>query len=66
MNDKTKFWLNIATLLLLFGAIFLFGRYGSGYQVRILNNVAIFITLAVSYNLVNGVCGLLHLAPTLS
>jgi branched-chain amino acid transport system permease protein len=33
------------------------------YQVRLLNNVAIFITLAVSYNLINGVCGQLHLGP---
>jgi branched-chain amino acid transport system permease protein len=31
--------------------------------VRLLNNMAIFITLAVSYNLVNGVCGQLHLGP---
>jgi branched-chain amino acid transport system permease protein len=31
--------------------------------VRLLNNMAIFITLAVAYNLVNGVCGQLHLGP---
>jgi branched-chain amino acid transport system permease protein len=31
--------------------------------VRLLNNVAIFITLAVAYNLINGVCGQLHLGP---
>ena len=31
--------------------------------MRLLNNVAIFITLAVAYNLVNGVCGQLHLGP---
>lgn len=31
--------------------------------MRLLNNMAIFITLAVSYNLVNGVCGQLHLGP---
>lgn len=63
MNDKLKFWLNIAALFFLFGVIFLFSRYGSGYQIRILNDIGIFITLAVSYNLVNGVCGLLHLGP---
>jgi len=63
MGTKAKFCLNTATLLGLFGLIYLFSRYGSGYQVRILNNIAIFITLAVSYNLVNGVCGLLHLGP---
>lgn len=33
------------------------------YTVRILENVAIFITLAVSYNLINGVVGQFSLAP---
>jgi branched-chain amino acid transport system permease protein len=33
------------------------------YQVRLLNNMAIFITLAVAYHLINGVCGQLHLGP---
>jgi branched-chain amino acid transport system permease protein len=35
----------------------------SQYTIRILNNVAIFITLAVSYNLINGVAGQFSLAP---
>ncbi len=39
------------------------GRFASEYQVRLLNNMAVFITLAVSYNLINGVCGQLHLGP---
>ena len=63
MSKKLKYRLNVVSLVLLFGILFLFSRYGSGYQVRILNNIAIFITLAVSYNLINGVCGLLHLGP---
>jgi len=63
MSAKWKFCLNIAALSALFGLLYLFSRYGSGYQIRILTNIAIFITLAVSYNLVNGVCGLLHLGP---
>ena len=63
MSEKLKFGFNVVSLVLLFGVLFLFSRYGSGYQVRILNNIAIFITLAVSYNLINGVCGLLHLGP---
>jgi branched-chain amino acid transport system permease protein len=63
MSDKSKFRLNAASVILLFGILFLFSRYGSGYQLRILNNIAIFITLAVSYNLINGTCGLLHLGP---
>jgi branched-chain amino acid transport system permease protein len=37
--------------------------WGNEYQVRLLNNMAIFITLAVAYNLINGVCGQLHLGP---
>ena len=37
--------------------------WGDEYQVRLLNNMAIFITLAVAYNLINGVCGQLHLGP---
>ena len=63
MSEKLKFRLNVVSLVFLFGVLFLFSRYGSGYQVRILNNIAIFITLAVSYNFINGVCGLLHLGP---
>jgi branched-chain amino acid transport system permease protein len=55
--------LNVAATLLLFGILYLFHLYGSEYQIRILNNMAIFITLAVSYNLVNGFCGILHLGP---
>jgi branched-chain amino acid transport system permease protein len=38
-------------------------RWANEYQVRLLNNVAIFITLAVAYNLINGVCGQLNLGP---
>ena len=63
MTDKLKFRLNALSLFFLFCVLFAFDRYGSGYQVRILNNIAIFIILAVSYNLINGICGLLHLGP---
>jgi branched-chain amino acid transport system permease protein len=63
MSDKLKFRLNLVLIFLLFGALFLYSRYGSEYGIRILNNMAIFITLAVSYNLINGICGLLHLGP---
>jgi branched-chain amino acid transport system permease protein len=55
--------LNTLSILILLGVLLLFHRYGSLYQIRILNNMAIFITLAVSYNLVNGICGQLHLGP---
>jgi branched-chain amino acid transport system permease protein len=55
--------LSLAGVALLFGALYLVDRHGSLYQVRILNNMAIFVILAVSYNLVNGICGQLHLGP---
>ena len=46
-------------ILFLGGASF----WGNDYYVRLLNTTAIFITMAVSYNLVNGICGQLHLGP---
>jgi len=49
------------------GILFLFLRYAdnnfNAYSIRILNNVAIFIILAVSYNLINGITGQLSLEP---
>ena len=60
---KQNVWLNVAALVALFLILFLFDNYGSKYQIRILNNMGIFITLAVSYNLVNGFCGVLNLGP---
>lgn len=63
MKNLSKSCLNPLSILLLLGVLFLFAHYGSDYQIRILSNMAIFITLAVSYNLVNGICGMLHLGP---
>jgi branched-chain amino acid transport system permease protein len=62
-NGKRNIWLDLAALIVLFVILYLFNKYGTEYQIRILNNMAIFITLAVSYNLVNGFCGVLHLGP---
>lgn len=62
-RQKRNLLLNGVGLILLGGVLFLFSRYGSDYHIRILNNMAIFITLAVSYNLINGICGILHLGP---
>ena len=58
-----KNWLNLGMVGLL--CLFLWGasRWADEYQVRLLNNVAVFIILAVSYNLINGVCGQFHLGP---
>jgi branched-chain amino acid transport system permease protein len=62
-TTKWNIWLNLAALIVLFAILFLFNTYGTEYQIRILNNMGVFITLAVSYNLVNGFCGVLHLGP---
>jgi branched-chain amino acid transport system permease protein len=56
-------YLNLGALILLFLFLGVMSRWANEYQVRLLNNVAIFITLAVAYNLINGVCGQLHLGP---
>lgn len=39
------------------------GSHFSDYSVRILNNIAIFIVLAVSYNVINGITGQFSLQP---
>ncbi len=62
-KSKRDLVLNTVGVFALFGTLMLFDRFGTDYQIRILNNMAIFITLAVSYNLVNGICGILHLGP---
>lgn len=48
-----------ALLLFLFYA----DNYFSAYSIRILNNIAVFIVLAVSYNLINGITGQFSLEP---
>jgi len=55
--------LTLGTLLLL--ALFLLSAHFwfNDYSVRLLNTTAIFIIMAVSYNLINGICGQLHLGP---
>jgi branched-chain amino acid transport system permease protein len=62
-KEQRNLLLNVSSIVLLFGVLYLFNTYGSDYHIRILNNMAVFITLAVSYNLVNGMCGILHLGP---
>jgi len=48
-------------------ALFAFLNWAKGnateYHIRLLNNCAIFITLAASYNLINGICGQFSLEP---
>ena len=56
-------WLSYLGCLVLFLFLYLCQREASDYQIRILNLIAIFITLAVSYNLITGVTGQFSLAP---
>jgi branched-chain amino acid transport system permease protein len=55
--------LTVAGAGVLFLLLYLASQYVSEYQIRILNNAAIFITLAVSYNLINGITGQFSLEP---
>jgi branched-chain amino acid transport system permease protein len=53
----------IAGLVILAFGLWAVSGLAGDYYLRLLNLSAIFITLAVSYNLINGVCGQLHLGP---
>jgi branched-chain amino acid transport system permease protein len=55
--------LTLASIGVLFFLLHLASQYVSEYQIRILNNAAIFTTLAVSYNLINGITGQFSLEP---
>jgi branched-chain amino acid transport system permease protein len=55
--------LTVASVGALFFLLHLSSQYVSDYQIRILNNAAVFITLAVSYNLINGITGQFSLEP---
>jgi branched-chain amino acid transport system permease protein len=63
IREQRNLILNTLTIVLLFVILWFFDQYGTDYQIRILNNIAVFITLAVSYNLINGICGVLNLGP---
>ncbi|HEY7535836.1 MAG TPA: branched-chain amino acid ABC transporter permease [Thermodesulfobacteriota bacterium] len=53
----------ILSLILLFGLLLWANAYVSPYVIQILNITAIYIILAASYNLVNGVTGQFSLGP---
>lgn len=56
-------WINIGFILAALWFIWFAQNHFDEYTVRILNNIAIFIILAVSYNLINGVTGQFSLEP---
>ncbi|MDR2081790.1 MAG: branched-chain amino acid ABC transporter permease [Campylobacteraceae bacterium] len=58
-----KIAINGAVFLIATGFILLAPVIFGEYSIRILNNIAIFIILAVSYNLINGVTGQFSLEP---
>jgi branched-chain amino acid transport system permease protein len=62
-SSRRNVILTFGILLLLFLFLASVHLWSSDYYVRLLNTTAIFITMAVSYNLVNGICGQLHLGP---
>ncbi len=55
--------LKLFIILSAFGFIFIAQNNFNDYTIRILNNIAIFIILAASYNLINGVTGQFSLEP---
>ena len=60
MASRFKFWLAV---ILAIGFLFFCDAYLGEYSLGIVNNIAIFITLAISYNLINGVTGQFSLEP---
>jgi len=55
--------LTCTSVALLLAFLYYADNHFSEYNLRILNNIAIFIVLAVSYNLINGVTGQFSLEP---
>ena len=63
MNKTRDQLLTGLSIISLFAFLYWAKGNATEYQIRLLNNTAIFITLAVSYNLINGICGQFSLEP---
>ncbi len=63
MNKKRNSLLTIASIVALFLFLWYASAHFNKYSIRILNDIAIFMMLAVSYNLINGVTGQFSLEP---
>jgi branched-chain amino acid transport system permease protein len=63
MHQRRDRILTGLSLLCLFAFLCWAKGNASEYHLRLLNNCAIFATLAVSYNLINGICGQFSLEP---
>ena len=55
--------LNLSIIVLAIWFTWFAQNFFDEYTIRVINNVAIFIILAVSYNLINGVTGQFSLEP---
>ncbi len=63
-NTKTRDrTLTTLSIVALFGFLYYADNNFSAYDIRILNNIGIFIIVAISYNLINGITGQLSLEP---
>ena len=62
-NPKRDNFLTFISLSFLLCFLWYADNHFSNYTLRILNNIAIFIILAVSYNLINGITGQFSLEP---
>ncbi len=60
---KKDQWINLAIVASALWFMWFASTHFDEYTVRILNNIAIFTILAVSYNLINGVTGQFSLEP---
>jgi branched-chain amino acid transport system permease protein len=58
-----KNFLKLILIMGIVGFLFIAQNNFNDYTIRILNNIAIFIVLAASYNLINGVTGQFSLEP---
>jgi len=63
MNKKRNSLLTVASIVVLFLFLWYASAHFNKYSIRILNDIAIFMMLAVSYNLINGVTGQFSLEP---
>jgi len=63
MNKTRDQMLTVLGMIVLFAYLYWAKGNVTEYQIRLLNNCAIFVTLAVSYNLIIGTCGQFSLAP---
>lgn len=60
---KKEHYINLSFIIATLGFISIASNYFNDYSISVLNNIAIFIILAVSYNLINGVTGQFSLEP---